>query len=791
MKTDQLSALELMMARADEIYTQNIGAPTTRKRKRSNSEMTYASDFLTEAEQEMFEDSYVVEVGSSRTRRISAETSAKNIAKTPSKNASKAPVAGNISDQAVSLALVKPSQNQLDRAFSEVFTDNRTDAIVDVLEENVKFSKETAETLKKWLKWERDQAYIESTKIDQSDRQIKADNAVTQANDNAADAGGGGLGFPDRDRGRNRRPPKGKVPPKPSKWKARGKWGALLGLGLGAGYFMSRTRDEDSTQDEAKPESKLEQYDAGVNAGLAGSWALGAAKKVPFVGPAVALGSGAWDTAKIAANDDLTDEQKEREYTKTTVATTSAMVGTGVGTLIGGFIGSIVPVAGTAAGAAFGGMLGGILGDFFGNSIGEYVADMIQDETEEAKEKRLDALATYRNYDENAPMFGPRSVAAAGGFAGNAIGQQIGIATGVNNGVDGVTGASRIATPTALKSDREILTGMDNKRLGFVTEHFESGGLGVGVVSTGKGDHGGVSYGRHQLASKTGTMQTFIDSPENAKYKARFQGLAPGSAEFNAVYRQIAQEDPEGFGIAQENFINRTHYEPLTEKLQNNLGHNFKNRGRAVQEYLHTYANQFGAGGASSRLTDIFKGQDLENLTDREIIEKMNDYRINNVGSYMRSSSEAVQAGVKSRAEREGAVLLEMADMEAAKAREKSKSEGLAITEATQTAGVIGQAAAIALASQKEHEVNSTQATKVDSTQEVQMQPVPQEITPPPPPAESTTSSKEQDRREKSKLQASATTQPQQGYQMMTHTLNHIPVYIDDPVMNMMKVGYA
>lgn len=787
MKTDQLTALELMIAAADDIYTETVGAPTTRKRRkpRSNDEMMYASDFLSEAESKLFEDSYVVEVGS-KTRRISTENGAPKSTKQRSKASVQGPVTGGFTDQAVSLALVKPSQTQLDRAFSEVFTDSRSDAIVEALEENTKFTKETAETLQKWLKWEKDQAYLESTKTKEADRTTKANNAEQQANDNQVAADGGGLGLPDRDNRRRRTPrnQRGRVPPKPSKWKARGRLGAIMALGLGAGYYLNQQSDAPETKQEEG--SSLEKYDAGVSAGLAGTWALAAAKKVPFVGPAVIAGQGAWDTAKIATDDTLTEAEKEKAYTKTTVATTSTLVGTGIGTLIGGFVGSIIPVAGTAAGAAFGGMIGGILGDFFGNSIGDYVSSKIEDDTEEGKQKRLDALAEYRNYDENAPMFGPRTVAATGAFAGNAIAQRM----GTTGGVDGYTGATRLAHPAIMKSDKDLVTSADKNRLGYVTAHFESGNLGVGVVSHGRGDAGGVSYGRHQLATETGTMQTFVKSAENAKYADRFRGLTPGTEAFNAVYKQIAAEDPEGFAAAQESFINRTHYEPLTEKLNANLGHDFKSRGRAVQEYLHTYANQFGAGGASSRLTNIFKGKNLEEMTDREILEAMGEYRLNNVDTYMASSSDAVKAGVKKRVEREIPVFLGIEEEER-RAKGQIQEAAVSATEAV-VKTPIELAAETAAAAIKEQQQQPAQAVQVESTQEVQMQPAPQEYYPQQQQQPEIIQTPAPARGEKAREVATARTAPAQApYKMMTHTLDHIPVYIDDPVINMMKVGYV
>jgi hypothetical protein len=52
--------------------------------------------------------------------------------------------------------------------------------------------------------------------------------------------------------------------------------------------------------------------------------------------------------------------------------------------------------------------------------------------------------------------------------------------------------------------------------LGKASERYESGGRGPGVVSTGKGDYGGASYGCYQLSSNLGIVQLYIQS---SKYK--------------------------------------------------------------------------------------------------------------------------------------------------------------------------------------------------------------------------------------------------------------------------------
>jgi hypothetical protein len=126
--------------------------------------------------------------------------------------------------------------------------------------------------------------------------------------------------------------------------------------------------------------------------------------------------------------------------------------------------------------------------------------------------------------------------------------------------------------------------------VGSVSEKYESAGKGVGFVSTGRGDPGGPSYGKHQLSSKD-SMPAFLQSEEGAPYAERFKGLRPGTAAFNQAYNEIAREDPEGLGKAQHGFYTRTHYQPLLEHAK---GKGLAVEDRGVQEALFSISVQHG-----------------------------------------------------------------------------------------------------------------------------------------------------------------------------------------------------
>ncbi len=78
------------------------------------------------------------------------------------------------------------------------------------------------------------------------------------------------------------------------------------------------------------------------------------------------------------------------------------------------------------------------------------------------------------------------------------------------------------------------------RRLGALSERYESGGRGPGTVSTGVGDPGGVSYGLYQLATRTGTAAAFV-AAEGKRWAADFAGRTPGSAAFTAAWKAVAR----------------------------------------------------------------------------------------------------------------------------------------------------------------------------------------------------------------------------------------------------------
>jgi hypothetical protein len=202
------------------------------------------------------------------------------------------------------------------------------------------------------------------------------------------------------------------------------------------------------------------------------------------------------------------------------------------------------------------------------------------------------------------------------------------------------------------------------KDLGAVSAKYESGNRGVGTVSSGAGDAGGVSYGAHQLSSKTGSMSKFLASEEAKPFAEKFAGLRPGSSEFNAAYKSLAGSKGEDFAKAQHDYITRTHFDPLAAKTQNDLGFDISKADRGFKEAVYSTSVQYGAG--TNVINKAFEGKDINKMSPEERIATLQDYKAATVGSYFKSSSADVQQSVADRAQREKKTLMAVNQQEKA-----------------------------------------------------------------------------------------------------------------------------
>lgn len=193
---------------------------------------------------------------------------------------------------------------------------------------------------------------------------------------------------------------------------------------------------------------------------------------------------------------------------------------------------------------------------------------------------------------------------------------------------------------------------------GELSARYESRG-GVGTVSSGVGDSGGVSYGTYQLATTRGTPGEFVDwaAEHYPQAHARLDGLTPGSAAFGQRWRELAAADPDGFGAAQHAFIVQSHYQPGVDRIVARVPEfTLAGRDDVVADVVWSTTVQHGAGGAATVFANALRGEDVAAMSDADLIRAVYAERGRDDGmAYFSRNSDNVRAGVVARFPREQA----------------------------------------------------------------------------------------------------------------------------------------
>lgn len=227
----------------------------------------------------------------------------------------------------------------------------------------------------------------------------------------------------------------------------------------------------------------------------------------------------------------------------------------------------------------------------------------------------------------------------------------VGAAIGGSTLIGGMMG-----TPDQKRLSSKLGTGdVSGTHLGAVSQAFESGNRGVGTISTGIGDHGGVSYGRHQMTA--GTMTKFLNSKQGIKYKSHFGDAKAGTALFNQRYQQMVSWDGDNFGKAQKSYIDVNYFGVASNLIKKQTGLDPLKRGRALQEFIYSSSVQYGPQAVASWFKNLL-GKNPASLSDAEIISKLQDYKANNVNKHFKSSSEGTRKAIAGRIQTEKQMLL-------------------------------------------------------------------------------------------------------------------------------------
>lgn len=256
------------------------------------------------------------------------------------------------------------------------------------------------------------------------------------------------------------------------------------------------------------------------------------------------------------------------------------------------------------------------------------------------------------------PALGVAAAGAAGYGAGSLIYKGI-EGTSVGNAI-----GAGMARTAAFFGDEEAKKAVEDtekyKDFGALAGQMESNN-NASAVSSGKGDAGGKSYGIYQLSSKQGSVDSFLKS---SGYADKFGSAKVGSAEFDAKWKELAKNDPE-FAKAQHRHATKEYYAP-TELGLKKEGIDLSGRGRAVKEVMLSTGVQYGASSKGS--VDLIKkalhGRDVGKMSDKEIIEAIQNYKAATVDKKFRSSSAEVRQGVANRIEKEKKIALALDEKE-------------------------------------------------------------------------------------------------------------------------------
>lgn len=202
-----------------------------------------------------------------------------------------------------------------------------------------------------------------------------------------------------------------------------------------------------------------------------------------------------------------------------------------------------------------------------------------------------------------------------------------------------------------------------NGDLGKLAARFESGAAGIAAI--GYDRNGGTSYGKYQIASRVGSMDSFLKfldtaAPDIAK-SLRGAGPANTGSRRGAMpdmWRKIAAEQPDRFEALQEKFIYDSHYKPALEGILAKTSLTESQLSGAMQEVLWSTAVQHGPAGAVRIFSRAARhlGDTAGKNFDTRLISNIYDIRAQQFGS----STEQVQNSVRNRMRQEKQLALNM-----------------------------------------------------------------------------------------------------------------------------------
>lgn len=179
--------------------------------------------------------------------------------------------------------------------------------------------------------------------------------------------------------------------------------------------------------------------------------------------------------------------------------------------------------------------------------------------------------------------------------------------------------------------------------LGGLSARYESGNKGSEAV--GWDSTGGTSYGKYQIATRTGTMSRFMDylKTEDPEAFERLQAAGPAdtgkNGNFAKVWQQMAKEGK--LGDHEHEFIKRTHYDPGLRAIKSDDLRGMIGKSSALQDVLWSTTVQHGGSRGAGIFDKVYK----DGMSEDDLIKAIYAER----GTRFGSSSASVRASVQNR----------------------------------------------------------------------------------------------------------------------------------------------
>jgi hypothetical protein len=207
---------------------------------------------------------------------------------------------------------------------------------------------------------------------------------------------------------------------------------------------------------------------------------------------------------------------------------------------------------------------------------------------------------------------------------------------------------------TAAKQPGAVSAAPAFSGLGGMAARFESGAAGSSAV--GWDSTGGTSYGKYQIATKTGTMDKFLEHLKETNPEAYKRLIAAGPADsgkngaFAQEWKKLAGEGK--LQDAEHGFIKKTHYDVGAAGVKDTTLKDMLASSKALQEVMWSTSVQHGGGGASQIFNKVFK----PGMSEEELIKAVYAER----ATRFKSSTAQVRESVQGRFSQEQQLALGM-----------------------------------------------------------------------------------------------------------------------------------